>query len=105
MKQILAIAAVALPLVFSGCAQVTAVEKTICTDVAKMPAAAVTVLDAQDTHSAAGQLWAYTKSSCKAGLPVAGVDPEWRGLVWGGLKAAIPVVLPKLVPLLVGLLL
>ncbi len=67
MKRILAAAALALPLAFSGCAQVSTAITTACADIASMPPAAVVALDAQDPHSAVGVLWADAKAACIAG--------------------------------------
>ena len=88
----------------AGCSQVSSVVSTTCADLAKMPPAAVAVLDAQDPHSALGVLWADTKSACANGVPAVGVTADWGGMVWGELKVLIPQLLPALVPLLLGLL-
>ena len=77
---------------------------TVCTDLSKMPVAAVAMLDSQDPHSAIGVLWADARSFCANGVPTAGVSTGWGALVWGEVKTLIPVVLPQLFPLLVGLL-
>ncbi len=96
--------AVALVVGLAGCVQVQSVESEICMRIAAMPPAAVAALDAQDPHSTLGVLWAQQKSACIAGLPAPGVTPVWTAMIWGQLKVLIPMVLPYLMPLLIGLL-
>ncbi len=88
----------------AACSQFTTTATAVCADIAALPPAATMVLDAQDPHSAAGILWADTKSACANGLPAPGVDQSWGGMVWGELKTLIAQVLPSLLPLLAGLL-
>ncbi len=93
MKRILA-AVVGIPLVLTGCAALTTASNTVCGDIAKLPAAATAVLDAQDPHSALGVLWADAKAGCVNGAPAAAVDTSWTGMVWGELKALAPTLIP-----------
>ncbi len=103
-RKFLAVPILALPLALGGCPQFTTAVSTVCTDIAKMPPAAVAVLDAQDPHSAVGVLWSDAKAACIAGVPAPGVSQDWGGMVWGELKVLIPQLLPQLIPLLFGLL-
>jgi hypothetical protein len=104
MKRFLSVTLAAVVLSVGACAPLTTAVNTVCTDIAKMPPAAVAVLDAQDPHAAVGVLWADAKAACVAGVPVVGVDASWTGTVWGELKVLIPQVVPALIPLLIGLL-
>ncbi len=91
--------ALALLLVLAGCQ--TAPVSTVCTDIAKVEAGpAAAQLNAIDPHSAVGVLWSQVTASCVAGTPVAGVQTDWIGMVWGMLKTAAPVVLPLLIGLI-----
>jgi hypothetical protein len=74
---------------------------TVCADIAKVQTGPAAVqLAALDPHSALGVLWADANAGCVAGAPVAGVQPDWTGMVWGALKALAPSVLPLLIGLL-----
>jgi hypothetical protein len=92
--------ALALPLAFSGCSQVSSVVSTVCTDMAALPPAAATSLNAVDPHSALGVYWADAKSACLNGVPTAGVSATWATTMWASVKALAPVVLPFLIGLL-----
>ena len=98
--------ALAAPLALGACTpqQVSGTVSTVCADVAAISPQARAILDAQDPHSAAGVLWADTKSACVNGTIAVGVDPTWGGMIVGELKALIPQVLPMLIPLLIGFL-
>ncbi len=98
------IAAVILPLAFSGCAQVQQAESNICSTVTALPPFVVATLDVQDTHSVIGSLWAYQKSACVGALSAPGVSISWGSMLWGELKVLIPQMLPQLLPMLVGFL-
>ena len=100
MKNLLLAAALALPLAFSGCSQISDAVKTVCDDISKMPPAAALMLDAVDTHSALGVYWADAKSGCANGVPTAGVDTSWTDVVWGSVKALAPTLIPMLIGLL-----
>ena len=106
MKYLAAALVLAAPLALGACspAQVSGTVSTVCADVAAISPPARAILDAQDPHSAAGVLWADTKSACINGTIAANVSPDWAGLVVGELKTLLPQVLPILIPLLVGFL-
>ena len=84
----------------ASCAQIAAVEKTVCDDIAKLPVSVTSTLDAEDPHSALGVLWADVKAGCANGVPVVGVSQTWTAMVWGMLKVIAPTVLPWLIGLL-----
>ena len=102
MKKIMMAATVACgaALGLTGCAQLSQGVTAVCADVASLPPAAIAMLDAQPPNSAIGVVWADTKSGCANGVPVAGVDTSWTGMVWGMVKTLAPTVLPMILGLL-----
>jgi hypothetical protein len=78
---------------------------SVCQDIAAVQQApdAAAQLNSIDEHSALGVLWAQAKSGCPGGVPAAGVNPTWTQEVWAMVKAAIPQVLPTLLPVVLSL--
>jgi hypothetical protein len=73
-----------------------------CAIVARLEAqpAAIAQLDGLDPHSELGVLWADAQAGCPAGGAPASIEPAWKQAVVGGLVAALPKVLPLLLPLI-----
>ena len=102
MRNFAIAAALVAALGLGGCAQLSSVDNTVCTEVQSIESnpAASGPHDAQDPHSAVGVLWADAKSACLNGAPAPGVSTDWAQFVEQELLALIPSVLPALVGLL-----
>lgn len=83
--------------------QLTAPPPTsVCQTIAKAQSNATVSqqLAAIDPTSALGVVWAQAKSGCSGATPAAGVDATWTQSVWQMVLNLLPIVLPKLVPLI-----
>ncbi len=59
---------------------------TMCQQVARQQQSSAVLEGHEKANTAYGALWAFAKSACNNGEPVAGVDPAWAAGVWSQLQ-------------------